>query len=327
MFYRDTEGGKEREDMSKKAVVTGCAGFIGSHLCEALAANGWHVTGIDCFLDNYDRSIKEKNLSRLRRCPDFVLVREDLLRARLEPCLGEADVVFHLAGQPGVRGSWGKHFDSYMENNVLATQRLLEAAKDCSIKKFVYASSSSVYGSNSTLPMGEHQLPKPFSPYGVTKLAAENLCSLYHENYNVPVIALRYFTVYGPRQRPDMAISNFIRSIAAGKAISVFGDGSQKRDFTHVDDIVRVNLLAAESELDGEVFNVGMGQPARLIDVINEIERMMGKKACLEFTGAQRGDVKDTFADISKIKRMLGFSPSVGLEEGLASQIEYFFSQ
>ncbi|MBA1336623.1 MAG: UDP-glucose 4-epimerase [Firmicutes bacterium] len=313
--------------MPKTAIVTGCAGFIGSHLCEALVDKGWQVTGIDCFLDNYSRGIKEKNLSSLLDCPDFVLVGEDLTKVRLEPYLREADTIFHLASQPGVRGSWGKRFDTYIANNVLATQRLLEAAKGCDIKKFVYASSSSVYGNNNILPMSEHHLPKPFSPYGVTKMAAENLCHLYHENYNVPVISLRYFTVYGPRQRPDMAISNFISSIASGRPITIYGDGNQKRDFTYVDDIVQANILAAGSTVAGEVFNVGRGQPVRLIEVINMIERILGEKACLEFISVQRGDVKDTFADITKINRMLGFNPSVELEAGLASQIEYFLDK
>lgn len=312
--------------MQKTAVVTGCAGFIGSRLCEALVEKGWQVTGIDCLLDNYSKSIKEKNLSPLLHYPNFVLVREDLVKAPLEPYLREADTIFHLASQPGVRGSWGKRFDTYVANNVLATQRLLEAAKDFNIKKFVYASSSSVYGNNNIMPMVEHHLPKPFSPYGVTKMAAENLCNLYHENYNVPVISLRYFTVYGPRRRPDMAISNFIASIASGSSINVYGDGNQKRDFTHVDDIVRANMLAAGSAVTGEVFNVGNGKPVRLIEVIKMIERMLGKKACLEFISVQRGDVKDTFADISKANKMLDYSPTVELEAGLAGQIEYFLA-
>lgn len=308
--------------MSQKALITGAAGFIGSHLCEALIREGWHVTGVDCFIDNYSINIKEANVAGLITDPNFVLIREDISKVHLEAYLEGVDLVFHLAGQPGVRRSWGRNFDSYVANNILATQRILEAVKNSSIKKVIFASSSSIYGNTGMRPMNEADLPKPFSPYGLTKLAAENLCQLYHENYGVPVISLRYFTVFGPRQRPDMAISFFINSLLSGSPITVFGDGKQKRDFTYVDDIIKANILAARSSIEGEVFNVGNGNPVELIEVIRMLERKTGRKAQLEFISRQEGDVMDTYADNNKIKQRLGYEPSIDLEEGLAKQVE-----
>ncbi len=309
--------------MSKKALVTGCAGFIGSHLSEALIQSGWEVIGIDCLTNNYESKIKEANISSFLSSPDFKFIREDLMEVQLEEYLEGVDYIFHLAAQPGVRGSWGKQFDIYIRNNVLATQRLLEAAKNCRIKKLVYASSSSVYGSTNVFPMHEFHLPRPFSPYGLTKIAAENLCHLYCRNFGVPVVSLRYFTVYGPRQRPDMAISIFIKSIYAGLPITLYGDGRQMRDFTYVDDIVRANILAAQSAVEGEMFNVGSGQPIELLKVVRMLEGKIGKEVQLNFVPDQKGDVRDTYADISKIKHILGFEPEINLEEGLANQVEY----
>jgi len=309
--------------MSKRALVTGCAGFIGSHLSEFLLNTGWEVIGIDCFINNYERSMKERNLYSLISCPRFVFIRGDLMQVPLEFYLRDIDTVFHQASLPGVRNSWGEQFDAYVTNNILVTQRLLEIIKDYDINKFIYASSSSVYGNTSTLPMREIHLPKPFSPYGVTKMAAENLCNLYYENYGVPVVLLRYFTVYGPRQRPDMAIYKFINAISTGKPIKIYGDGSQKRDFTYIGDIVQANILAADSSVAGEVLNVGSGCPTRLMDLIRILERITGEKAQLEFVCDQKGDVRDTFADISKINQMLGFKPSYGLEQGLINQVKH----
>ena len=309
--------------MSKKAFVTGCSGFIGSHLSEALVNLGWEVIGVDCFNDNYSRKIKEANMKFLLSQPRFIFLQDDLMDIQLDSYLKDIDYVFHQAGQPGVRGSWGSQFDNYVSNNILVTQRLLESAKKYNIKKFVYASSSSVYGNTKRFPTSELVLPKPFSPYGLTKLAAENLCGLYYENYGVPVVSLRYFTVFGPRQRPDMAISRFINLINEGRSLDIFGDGKQKRDFTYVEDIVRANIFAANSKVEGEVFNVGSGNPVELIEVINSLEKKIGKKAKLNYISNQRGDVRDTSADSSKIEEMLGFKPSVDLEVGLAKQVEY----
>ena len=311
--------------MSKKAFVTGCSGFIGSHLSEALVDLGWEVIGVDCFNDNYSRNIKEANMKFLLLQPSFRFISDDLMNIQLNSYLEDIDFIFHQAGQPGVRGSWGSQFDTYVTNNILVTQRLLESAKKHNIKKFVYASSSSVYGNTKKFPTSELHLPKPFSPYGLTKLAAENLCGLYYENYGVPVVSLRYFTVFGPRQRPDMAISQFINLINEGDTLDIYGDGKQKRDFTYVEDIVRANILAANSKVEGEVFNVGSGNPVELIEVINSLEKKIGKKAKLNYINKQKGDVRDTYADSSKIEEMLGFRPLVDLETGLEKQVEYMY--
>lgn len=313
--------------MRKKALVTGSAGFIGSHLCEALVRLGWEIIGVDCFTDYYEKVLKEKNLANLRLKPNFTFVEKDLTKDSLTTELKDVDFVFHQAGQPGVRGSWGANFNKYLQNNILATQYLLEIIKDYDIKKFIFASSSSIYGNTGCLPMKESQIPQPYSPYGVSKLAAEQLCLLYHENYRVPTIALRYFTVYGPRQRPEMAISSFIKTILEGKPISIYGDGNQRRDFTYVEDIIQANLLAAESSLTGEVFNVGGGKPEKLIDVVRILEQILNKKVLLSFSTKRKGDVRDTFADISKIQENLGFIPSYALEEGLVKQVACFIEE
>lgn len=309
--------------MTQRALITGCAGFIGSNLCEALLGIGWEVFGIDCFTDNYNIKFKEQNISSMLLHSKFKFIPEDLMNTPINEHLKNIDFVFHQSGQPGVRGSWGRQFDKYVTNNILVTQRLLEAVKNSDIKKFVYASSSSAYGNTSIQPMGEHLLPKPFSPYGLTKLAAENLCHLYYENYGVPVISLRYFTVFGPRQRPDMAISIFIKSIMSGIPIKIYGDGRQKRDFTYVDDIVRANMMAANSSIAGEVFNVGSGRPIELMDVLRIVEDRTGKKAEISYCVNQKGDVPDTYADIGKINRVLGYEPLVSFEDGVSKQIEY----
>ena len=282
-----------------KALVTGCAGFIGSHLTERLLREGYEVIGIDCFTDYYPREIKEANLSNVLKSKKFKLIEEDILEMNKFP---EVDYVFHEAAQAGVRASWGKSFETYMRNNVQATQKLLEFYKDLDIKKFVYASSSSVYG-DAELPMREDSLLKPVSPYGVTKLAGENLCYLYWKNYNVPTVSLRYFTVYGPRQRPDMAIHKFVKAIFNGDEITVFGDGTQTRDFTFVDDVVEATILAAESNSVGEVFNIGGGSRVSVNDLIEMMEDIIGKKAKVKYIEKQKGDVRDTLADVSKRRR------------------------
>jgi nucleoside-diphosphate-sugar epimerase len=252
-----------------KALATGCAGFIGSHLTERLLEQGYDVIGIDCFTDYYPREIKEANVANALAHSNFKLIEEDILEMDNYP---EVDFVFHVAAQAGVRASWGMSFEIYTRNNIEATQKLLEFYKDTSLKKFVYASSSSVYG-DAKLPMREDSLLKPVSPYGVTKLAGENLCYLYWKNYNVPTVSLRYFTVYGPRQRPDMAIHKFVKAILNDEEIAVFGDGSQTRDFTYVDDAVEANIFAANNDIVGEVFNVGGGSKISVHKLIGEIER------------------------------------------------------
>ena len=303
-----------------KALVTGCAGFIGSHLVDKLLEQGYEVIGIDCFTDYYARVIKEANISTTQKNNNFELIEEDILNMNEFP---EVDYVFHLAAQAGVRASWGKSFEIYTRNNIEAIQKLLEFYKDRNIKKFVYASSSSVYG-DAELPMKEDSLLKPVSPYGVTKLAGENLCYLYWKNYNVPTVSLRYFTVYGPRQRPDMGIHKFVKAIFKGDEITVFGDGTQTRDFTYVDDVVEANILAAESNSVGETFNIGGGSRISVNDLIKIIARTIGKKANIKYVEKQKGDVRDTLADVIKAKKELGWKPKVEIEEGLKRFVDWW---
>ena len=258
-----------------KALVTGCAGFIGSHLVDKLLNLGYDVIGMDCFTDYYQRTIKEGNIAVALGHKDFEFIEEDILEIDRFPSV---DCVFHLATQAGVRASCGSNFEVYTRNNIEATQKLLEFYKSVKIKKFVFPSSSSVYG-DAELPMREDSLLKPVSPYGVTKLAGENLCYLYWKNYNLPTVSLRYFTVYGPGQRPDMAIYKFVRAILDGEEIVVCGDGTQTRDFTYVDDAIEATMLAAESKNMGEVFNVGGGTRININELIKRLEGIIGNKA------------------------------------------------
>lgn len=305
-----------------RCLVTGVAGFIGSHLAERLVADGWEVVGVDCFTDYYPRPLKEANLTRLRDESRVRLVEADLGTDDLAPLLDGVGVVFHQAAQAGVRASWGRRFADYTHNNVLATQRLLEAVKDRPLRKFVYASSSSVYGDTRDLPMRETSLPRPCSPYGVTKLAAEHLCELYRRNFGVPTISLRYFTVYGPRQRPDMGFNRFIRFALSGQPVPVYGDGEQTRDFTFISDAVEANLLAlAEGVTD--VFNIGGGSRVTVNHVLALLEKLMGVTIRVEHQGRQHGDVRHTWADTSAAREALGFVPKVGLHEGLTAQVEW----
>ncbi len=257
------------ENTDMKALVTGCSGFIGSHLSDKLLEHGYDVVGIDCFTDYYSREIKEANIANALNHKNFEFVEGDLLDMNSYP---EVDYVFHEAAQAGVRKSWGKDFEIYTRNNILVTQKLLEFYKDKKTRKFVYASSSSVYG-DTELPMKEKTSLNPVSPYGVTKLAAENLCYLYWKNYGLPTASLRYFTVYGPRQRPDMAIHKFVKAISNEDEITIFGDGTQTRDFTYIDDAIEANLLAANSDSKGEIFNVGGGSTIS----VNELIKLIGK--------------------------------------------------
>ena len=302
-----------------KALVTGCAGFIGSHLVDKLLEHGYEVIGIDCFTDYYPREIKEVNISNALNRNNFEFIEKDILEMDKFP---EVDYVFHLAAQAGVRASWGKNFEIYTRSNVEATQRLLAFYKDYNIKKFVYASSSSVYG-DAELPMKEDSLLKPVSPYGVTKLAGENLCYLYWKNYGVLTVSLRYFTVYGSRQRPDMAIHKFVTAILNGDEITIFGYGTQTRDFTFVDDVVKANILAAESDSVGEIFNIGGGSRISVSNLINEIEKIVGKKAKIKYIEKQKGDVRDTLADVSKAEKGLGWKPKTEINRGLERFIKW----
>ncbi len=301
-----------------KALVTGVAGFIGSHLAERLLADGLEVVGIDCFTDYYPRATKERNLERLRGRQGFRLVEGRLQDLDLGTVLDGVAEIYHLAAQAGVRSSWGRDFAGYTEHNVLATQRLLESALAAGRRpKLVYASSSSVYGDSSALPLREDGPCLPVSPYGVTKLAAEHLVRLYHRSHGLDTTSLRFFTVYGPRQRPDMAFHRFLRAALDGGPISVYGDGRQTRDFTYVDDIVAATRAAALSGPAGSVYNVGGGERVALNDVLAMVEQVTGRPLRIQHQEAQKGDMRDTFADTSAAARELGFRATVSLREGL----------
>jgi|SRR5581483_11918610 len=306
-----------------KALVTGAAGFIGSTLAERLCADGVDVVGIDCFTDYYPRAIKERNLAALRRHPRFRFVEAAIQEADLGALLDDRTHVFHLAAQAGVRKSWGREFRVYTINNIEATQALLEACAGRPLERVVYASSSSVYGDAVALPMREDALPQPVSPYGVTKLSAEQLCYLYHVNHGVPTVSLRYFTVYGPRQRPDMGIHRFLRATLAGEPITLYGDGEQTRDFTFVADAVEATVSAAERGRPGRVYNIGGGSRATINEVLALIERVAGRRPRILADAAQKGDMRHTYADTSLARTDLGFAPSVSLEEGLAAEYQW----
>jgi UDP-glucose 4-epimerase len=306
------------------ALVTGVAGFIGSHLAERLIKEGFRVVGVDSFTDNYPRRIKENNLRDLVANPRFRFIEGDLISLNLGEILKEVEVVFHQAAIPGVRTSWGREFNRYVTNNILGTQLILEACKDRgNIKKFIYASSSSVYGDCCVLPLSETTLTNPVSPYGVSKLAAEHLAILYFKGYGVPTVSLRYFTVYGPRQRPDMSFHRFISAILTDREIEIYGTGEQTRDFTFVDDIVEANIQAFLHGKEGEVYNIGGGSKIRLIDVVRIIEEVSGRKARLRHFDSQLGDAKHTYADISKARMDLNYSPRISLYEGIKRHYEW----
>ena len=304
-------------------LVTGAAGFIGSHLCKRLISDGAHIVAIDAFTDFYPRRLKENNVQSLLNNPHFELIPEDILEIDLKKIMEKIDVVFHFAAQPGVRSSWGTDFSIYTKNNIDATQRLLEAAKKSSITKFIYASSSSVYGLSPQLPMIETSTLHPYSPYGVTKLAAENLCFLYYKNYDIPCVSLRFFTVYGPGQRPDMAFHKFFKAISENKELQVFGDGQQTRDFTYIDDIIRANLSSIENGKAGETYNLGGGTQRKLVDIIPLLEEISERKIKMRYLPGQKGDVQHTLADIQKAKNDLQYTPEVNLEKGLKFEWEW----
>jgi nucleoside-diphosphate-sugar epimerase/predicted glycosyltransferase len=307
-----------------RALVTGCAGFIGSHLSESLLADGHSVVGIDCFTDNYERSRKLANLEVARQWNAFELAPVDLAAADLDGFLDDCDAVFHLAGEPGVRSSWDERFELFLRRNVMATQRLLESASRAPEKPFVFASSSSIYGDSETLPTTEDAPAHPLSPYGASKLAAENLCRIYHANHGVCTVALRYFTVYGPRQRPDMAFNRFCRAAIDGDPLTVFGDGRQTRDFTFVQDIVQATRAAAETPAAaGRAFNVGGGSRVSVREAVALLEDFAGRPLDVRYEDSQRGDVRHTGADTERARTELGFRPLTSFDRGLRAEFDW----
>ncbi len=309
-----------------KSVVTGVAGFIGSYLAEELLEMGHQVVGIDSFTEFYPRQMKESNLFALQNNNKFRLIEGRLQDLNLERVLSGANYIFHLAAQAGVRTSWGESFSDYVDNNIIATQVLLESSKKLHLKKLVYASSSSVYGDVDKLPMSEDMKLCPISPYGVTKLAGERLSSVYNKSYHIPVVILRYFTVYGPRQRPDMAFHRFFRAAINGDTIVIYGDGSQTRDFTFVSDAVRGTLAAAEQGKSGRVYNIGGGNRTSLKDTLAVIKRVSGEKLKVKWDDFHRGDMRHSYADTTRAQRELNFAPQVDLEAGLKQQYQWMLS-
>ncbi len=303
-------------------IVTGVAGFIGSHTAESLLGDGHTVCGIDCFTPTYPKVIKELNLVVCRQSDRFSLFDSDLRVAELPAILKDADAVIHLAAQPGVRSSWGAGFEDYASHNVVATQRLLEATVALGIRRFVYASSSSVYGNSKSYPSRIDDLPQPYSPYGVTKLAAEHLCAAYAHNFGLEVIALRYFTVYGPRQRPDMAINRLLRAGLEGEPFELYGDGEQVREFTFVQDVVAANVAALSADAEpGCVLNISSGESSSMNEVIDAVSRELGTTVNVVKTSTLSGDVRRTGGDIAAAKGVLSWSPTTPLETGIREQV------
>jgi UDP-glucuronate 4-epimerase len=303
-------------------LLTGAAGFIGSHLAERLLEQGDSVVGVDSFSPYYDPAVKRRNIEAAMGHDSYRLVEGDLRELELEPLVAEADAILHLAAQPGVRPSWGHEFQIYVNDNVLATQHLLEAACGSGIERFVLASSSSIYGEAESFPTAESAVPRPVSPYGVTKHAGEQLCHLYHVAHGVPTVALRYFTIFGPRQRPDMAFARFIEAATKGEALSVYGDGGQSRSFTYVEDAVEATIAAASRGVPGAAYNVAGGSQASVLEVIQILEGLLGREIAVEHMPPVPGDARKTGADTAAARRDLGFEPRVSLEEGLARQVD-----
>jgi nucleoside-diphosphate-sugar epimerase len=302
-------------------VVTGAAGFIGSHLCEELLRCGHRVTGLDAFIPYYPAEVKQRNLAPFLEHPNLRFHRADLRGDAIDEWLSEAEVVFHLAAMPGLTRSW-IDLEGYWTCNVLATQKLLEAAHRSAprLQRIVHASTSSVYG---RMASGDETLPtQPISPYGITKLAAEHLCRAYAEAHNLPVVLLRYFSVYGPRQRPDMGYHRFIQAILEDRPVTVYGDGRQVRGNTYVADCVRATIAAA-SALAGEIYNVGGGETASVWDILHKLEAVSGRKVHVHQEPARPGDQAHTHADTTKLRHQLGWEPCTPLDEGLARQWEW----
>ncbi len=309
-----------------RALITGVAGFIGSHLAERLVRMGVEVVGVDCFTDYYSPERKRANLLAVSEHESFQLVESDLRKGFSAELLADGDIVFHLAAQPGVRRSWGQEFEVYTASNILATQALLEAVRDVDISRFVYASSSSVYGNAEAYPTREEALPQPVSPYGVTKLAAEHLVYLYAEKFDIPTVALRYFTVYGPRQRPDMAFTKFIDSILTAQPIEVYGDGHQVRDFTFVEDVIEATVAAGLERGASGVYNIAGGSETTILDVTRILERLTGERVNLSHGPAVAGDARRTAGDFARARRDLDYQPTRSLEEGLTLQVDHMMN-
>ena len=311
-----------------RVLVTGCAGFIGSHLTESLLADGVDVLGVDCFNDNYGRAEKLSNLELARSWDAFEFVPIDLSRGEVEDLVAECEVVCHLAAEPGVRPSWGRRFETYLRNNVLATQHLLEALRRQPGRRLVYASSASVYGQPERLPTPENVIPRPVSPYGNTKLSGEYLCAAYGASFDVDAVTLRYFSVYGPRQRPDMAFRRFCDAALAGAPLELFGDGRQTRDVTFVADVISATREATvASGISGRVMNIGGGSAVSIERAIGLLEELAGRPLHCERLAPAHGDVRDTGADISLARRLLGYEPATSFEDGLRAQWEWAVSR
>lgn len=311
--------------MKKETIlITGVAGFIGSHLAKKFLELNYCVKGIDNLNNYYSPEIKKNNLKPLLKNQNFCFIKKDLIKADLDFLLKNVDYIFHIAAYSGVRKSWGNSFKLYLQNNVLVTQMLLEKIKENkNIKKFVFASSSSIYGNTNVFPTNENAFLNPISPYGISKLAAEKLCNAYYENYDIPLIAFRYFTVYGPGQRPDMAFHRFIKAILNNEEIIIFGNGKQTRDFTFIDNIVNANIKAIKTKIKGKVFNIGSGEKINVNDVIKKLEKIIQKKAKIKYIEKQKGDVENTFADITSAKKLLNYAPINNLDEGLYQEYEW----
>jgi UDP-glucose 4-epimerase len=305
-----------------KIIVTGAAGFIGSHLVEHLLQQGKEVIGIDDFNDYYDPVLKRNNISHLQDAPGFQLIEGDIQLLEWHLLLEDVEIIYHQAAQAGVRASWGQSFPTYVERNINTTQTLLEAAKYAkSLKKFIFASTSSIYGDAEMLPTNEGVCPQPISPYGITKLAAEQLCGLYYKNFGIPFVGLRYFSVYGPRQRPDMGFHKFFKAILESNPITIYGDGQQSRDFTFVGDIISANLAAATiPEAVGQVFNIGGGSRVSLSEVLKTMEEIVGTTIKKEYVETAMGDARHTSADVSKAKQILNYKPKIPLVDGLTQE-------
>jgi UDP-glucuronate 4-epimerase len=310
-----------------RILVTGAAGFIGSHLCERLIAQEVHVTGLDNFDEFYGRDIKEANIADLLERDNFKFIEGDIRDAEcVESILNEdkIETIVHLAAKAGVRPSI-ENPAGYQDVNVNGTVVMLEAARKAGIKKFIFGSSSSVYGNNKKVPFSESDsVDFPISPYAATKKAGELLCHTYSHLYDINMTCLRYFTVYGPRQRPDLAIHKFSKLIEAGKPTPVYGDGSMQRDFTYIDDIIDGTVAAINNCEGYEIYNLGESRPVRLDELIREIEKALGKKAVINRLPMQPGDVYQTYADVTKAKEDLGYEPTTELADGLAKFVKWF---
>jgi len=308
-----------------RALVTGAAGFVGSHIAEALLARGDTVVGVDCFTPYYDRVDKELNVAGAFAHDEFELVEADLRTTDIGLLLDGVDAVFHQAAQAGVRLSWSSGFADYVGHNMLATQRLLEAVQRARpAARFVFASSSSVYGNQPRYPTTETDLPRPFSPYGVTKLGAEHLCALYAENWGMNTVSLRYFTVFGPRQRPDMSIHRLCEAAVRGTKFPRYGDGTQIREFTYVSDIVAANLAAADRDVTpGAYLNIAGGAEITLNELTALVGEIAGTPVEIDPEPAQAGDSFRNGGSIARARDVLGWAPQVSLRDGLAAQVAW----